>query len=108
MTPPRRARRRIAGLVIPGIHVNQKLKVNCPSPPTLDVVTKNLAVALGSTLSESLSTLSAARHVYLRVGGGGGEMSGVVGGGGSQCGVAGVILFNLSFESRRQFTCQMN
>jgi hypothetical protein len=29
---------------------------------TLDVVTKNLAVALGTTLSETLSSLAAARH----------------------------------------------
>ena len=34
---------------------------------TLDVVTKNLAVALGSALSESLSTFSASRHFYLVV-----------------------------------------
>ena len=32
---------------------------------TLDVVTKDLAVTLGAALSETLSTLSAARHVLL-------------------------------------------
>jgi len=31
---------------------------------TLDVVTKNLAVTLGASLSESLSSFSAARHCY--------------------------------------------
>ena len=30
---------------------------------TLDVVTKDLAVALGASLSKSLSSLAAARHV---------------------------------------------
>ena len=34
---------------------------------TLDVITKNLAVTLGTTLSETLSTFSTARHCQYTV-----------------------------------------
>ena len=83
-TPPRRARRRIAGLVIPEYKCQQVQKTLKETPlRTLDVVTKNLAVALGSALSESLSSFTASRHVirsgWWVGGGGGGAVVGVVG-----------------------------
>lgn len=44
----------MAGLVIPGKRLSKGEWARKPSEHTLDVVAKNLAVALGSALSESL------------------------------------------------------
>ena len=48
LTPPRRARRRMAGLVMPWI-----------------VVAEHLAVTLGAALAETFAALAASRHFYL-------------------------------------------
>eukprot|EP00958_Prasinococcus_capsulatus_P002868 scaffold249_cov405-Prasinococcus_capsulatus_cf.AAC.1 len=76
LTPPRLARRRMAGLVIPcrrpttatqhvkagRASVRQQLK-EAEQGAHLDVITKDLAVTLSATLSKTLSSLSATSHV---------------------------------------------
>ena len=67
MTPPRRARRRIAGLVIPKEDYYQCavcMRQMC-ADSTLNVVTKNLAVAFSTTLSETLKTTK--EHITTRM-----------------------------------------
>jgi hypothetical protein len=67
LTPPRRARRRIAGLVIPEYTSKDAVVVEdeASSRHTLDVVTKDLAVTFSAALAETFSTLSAARHYVI-------------------------------------------
>ncbi len=54
LTPPRRARRRMAGLVIPlGYHSLVTHTMTEGLDDSLDVVTENLPVALGTTFAET-------------------------------------------------------
>lgn len=53
-TPPRRARRRIAYRLCLRIYQPSKEESTNGFSDTLDVVTKNLPVALGTALSETL------------------------------------------------------
>jgi hypothetical protein len=79
LTPPRRARRRMAGLVMPAgrcwrvSHAefsqqdtererNKTHRQGHSGARTLDVVTKHLAVALGAALAQALAALAATRH----------------------------------------------
>ena len=62
LTPPRRARRRIAGLVIPLGYQPGPDQVQAEEKDVLDVVTKDLAVALSTALAETLAALSSAGH----------------------------------------------
>ena len=68
MTPPRRARRRIAGLVIPLQSESVRVATHHPlriagrkamkMSDSLDVVSQDLPVSLGTSLSETLSETS--------------------------------------------------
>ena len=59
LTPPRRARRRIAGFVIPKSQVSKgELAARC-SRRTLNVVAQNLAVTLRAALAKALHPVSA-------------------------------------------------
>lgn len=58
-TPPRRARRRIAcGVAILGTEEQERLDVTHGLSDTLNVVTKNLTVALGTALAQTLQRRS--------------------------------------------------
>lgn len=58
LTPPRRARRRMAGLVIPVSKLTYRRGCEGQQVRTLNVITQNLTMALSATLSKTLSTLS--------------------------------------------------
>ena len=64
LTPPRRARRRIAGLVMPWMLSRnwRAVKVRMRSVQQEREKAHNLAVTLRSSLAESLAALSASRH----------------------------------------------
>jgi len=64
LTPPRRARRRIAGLVIP-LRVSEVGRGRC-SRNALDVVSEDLPVSLGSALAESLAACTSAPWTHAR------------------------------------------